>query len=191
MSTEPSPRVLRVRDFVNTAEPQLGTDQLVAGEAAEVLQRLGLVATGKDVDTDDLALLVGVREGLRCVLLGHAGHAEDDPRPDSPPPPDLDTLLRTVPLTARLGDGPVALRAVHDRPAHHAVAAVLGDVVAAPPDEWARLKVCARDTCRWAFYDASRNRSGRWCSMAGCGNIVKMRRAHRARAEGSSADARD
>jgi predicted RNA-binding Zn ribbon-like protein len=32
-----------------------------------------------------------------------------------------------------------------------------------------------------AFSDSSRNRSGRWCSMASCGNIVKMRRAYRAR----------
>ena len=35
---------------------------------------------------------------------------------------------------------------------------------------WGRLKACAEDGCRWAFYDASRNQSGRWCSMAVCGN---------------------
>ncbi|WP_454085637.1 CGNR zinc finger domain-containing protein [Georgenia sp. Marseille-Q6866] len=46
---------------------------------------------------------------------------------------------------------------------------------------WTRLKVCARDTCRWAFYDASRNQARRWCSMAGCGNHVKMKRAYAAR----------
>ena len=46
---------------------------------------------------------------------------------------------------------------------------------------WERLKVCARDECRWAYYDASRNRSGRWCSMTDCGNRVKMRRAYAAR----------
>lgn len=183
MSTEPSSPVLRVRDFVNTAEPQLGTDQLVPQTAASCLERLDLVMPGVHVDADDLALLVGVREGLRRVLLGHAGHDDEDPPPGCSPPPGLDTLLGMVPLTVRLGDGSVRLSAVDDRPAHHAVAAVLTAVVAAPPDEWARLKVCARDTCRWAFYDASRNRSGRWCSMAGCGNIVKMRRAHQMRGE--------
>lgn len=41
---------------------------------------------------------------------------------------------------------------------------------------WSRVKVCARDTGRWAFYDASRNRSGTWCSMQVCGNREKMRR---------------
>ena len=46
---------------------------------------------------------------------------------------------------------------------------------------WPRLKVCARDTCRWAFYDASRNQVRRWCSMAGCGNHVKMKRAYATR----------
>jgi predicted RNA-binding Zn ribbon-like protein len=33
--------------------------------------------------------------------------------------------------------------------------------------------------CRWLFLDLSRNHSRRWCSMNGCGAIVKMRR-HRA-----------
>ena len=77
------------------------------------------------------------------------------------------------------------LTAVKNNAAHRVVAAVTSAVVAVPADDWARLKVCARDSCRWAFYDASRNRSGRWCSMAGCGNIVKMRRAHRTQPAGS------
>ena len=47
--------------------------------------------------------------------------------------------------------------------------------------DWARLKVCRAEDCRWAFYDASRNQVRRWCSMSGCGNHVKMRRAYQAR----------
>ncbi len=45
---------------------------------------------------------------------------------------------------------------------------------------WPRLKVCREDTCAWAFYDRSKNRSGAWCSMAVCGNRTKAR-AYRAR----------
>lgn len=41
--------------------------------------------------------------------------------------------------------------------------------------QWERLKVCASDECRWAFYDTSRNRSGTWCQMEICGNKVKNR----------------
>ena len=41
--------------------------------------------------------------------------------------------------------------------------------------EWPRLKVCASPDCRWAFWDTTRNRSRRWCDMAGCGNRAKNR----------------
>ena len=41
---------------------------------------------------------------------------------------------------------------------------------------FARLKSCRRDTCRWAFYDNSRSRTGQWCSMSGCGNQAKQER---------------
>ncbi|RJN32508.1 CGNR zinc finger domain-containing protein [Nesterenkonia natronophila] len=40
---------------------------------------------------------------------------------------------------------------------------------------WHRLKVCASEGCRWAFYDASKNRSAAWCDMAICGARAKMR----------------
>jgi hypothetical protein len=43
-----------------------------------------------------------------------------------------------------------------------------------------RIKICPADSCRWAFYDTSRNRSRQWCSMEVCGNRAKAR-AHRAR----------
>ena len=176
MTSEPPRPVRVVRDFVNTAEPELGTDQLVLPTAAECLQRLGLMVHGTRVVAGDLPLLVGVREGLREVLLGHGGH---DVR--APALGELDELLRRIPLTIRLSGDQASVHAVEDQPAHHVIATVVSAVLAARPEDWVRLKVCARDSCRWAFYDTSRNRSGRWCSMAGCGNIVKMRRAYRTR----------
>ncbi|MEA2308481.1 MAG: hypothetical protein QOI65_767 [Thermoleophilaceae bacterium] len=40
---------------------------------------------------------------------------------------------------------------------------------------WERLKACPNEDCEWAFYDRSRNRSSRWCTMAECGNRAKAR----------------
>jgi predicted RNA-binding Zn ribbon-like protein len=51
----------------------------------------------------------------------------------------------------------------------------------ADPRELARLRACRRDACQWVFYDASRNRSGVWCSMDVCGARTKMA-AYRRRA---------
>jgi len=52
------------------------------------------------------------------------------------------------------------------------------ELTAGHPD---RIRVCASDTCKWIFYDASRTSRRRWCDMATCGNRAKAAR-HRARA---------
>jgi predicted RNA-binding Zn ribbon-like protein len=44
----------------------------------------------------------------------------------------------------------------------------------------AKLRLCANPSCRWAFYDLSRNRSRKWCDSQECGNVMKAR-AFRAR----------
>jgi predicted RNA-binding Zn ribbon-like protein len=43
-------------------------------------------------------------------------------------------------------------------------------------NELERVKQCEGDPCGWLFFDSSRNRSRRWCSMADCGNRAKVRR---------------
>ncbi len=48
-------------------------------------------------------------------------------------------------------------------------------------EAWARLKMCMAPDCRWVFYDRSRPRTGRWCSMAVCGNRLKTREYRRRR----------
>jgi len=45
----------------------------------------------------------------------------------------------------------------------------------------ARLRRCGNATCYWLFIDETKNCSRRWCEMASCGNLMKVRR-HRARA---------
>lgn len=42
-----------------------------------------------------------------------------------------------------------------------------------------RVKQCEGDSCGWLFFDTSRNRSRRWCSMADCGNRAKARRFYK------------
>jgi predicted RNA-binding Zn ribbon-like protein len=44
-----------------------------------------------------------------------------------------------------------------------------------------RLRRCGNSTCHWLFLDETRNRSRRWCEMASCGNLAKVRR-HRQKA---------
>ncbi len=65
------------------------------------------------------------------------------------------------------------------------VAAALGHLIAIAflatfDGSFEHLKLCADPTCRAVFYDRSKNRSGKWCSMEVCGNRAKVR-AWRAR----------
>ena len=39
-----------------------------------------------------------------------------------------------------------------------------------------RVKICNAPDCGLVFYDHSRSRTSRWCSMDTCGNRVKTRR---------------
>jgi predicted RNA-binding Zn ribbon-like protein len=44
-------------------------------------------------------------------------------------------------------------------------------------DDLTRVRECpGTGDCGWLFYDTSRNRTRRWCSMEGCGSRAKMRR---------------
>ena len=49
---------------------------------------------------------------------------------------------------------------------------------------WSRLKGCPRDVCHWAFYDRSRNGSGKWCAMSVCGNRTNTKTYRRRVAAG-------
>lgn len=170
-----------VRDFVNsvelqTAEETLATPDRLAGWLAE----RGLLVPGAPPGDADVEAAKKVREGLRAVLHLNAGHAADLHAID-----ELNALLAATAVVMRFDhEGRTGFEMKGTRPLTRAFDAFAKAIVTAQLDgTWERLKACARDSCQWAFYDASRNRSGRWCSMAGCGNYIKMRRVAERRTE--------
>ena len=163
-----------VRDFVNTVEWHVDVDswRTPADLAGWLTQRTAVVVD--DLSAHDLELARQLREGLRSVLLGHAGH---DALPDSIEV--MNRALARIPVRMRFeANGAVALSgSAHRSGIVEALGRVLESIDELRVDgSWNRLKACARDSCRWAYWDESRNRSGRWCSMAGCGNFMKMGR---------------
>jgi predicted RNA-binding Zn ribbon-like protein len=65
------------------------------------------------------------------------------------------------------------------------LAVMLGPIARSAADlltssELYRMGICAdEDGCGFAFFDTSRNRSRRWCSMEDCGNRAKAQRHYR------------
>jgi predicted RNA-binding Zn ribbon-like protein len=120
---------------------------------------------------------VELREALRELLLAnHADHELDPAAVET-----VDAAARRARLELRFSPEGTA----HVEPAARGVDGALGRLLSIVSDAqadgtWPRLKACPWDTCHWAFYDHSRNRSGVWCNMAVCGNRAKAQ-AFRAR----------
>jgi predicted RNA-binding Zn ribbon-like protein len=177
--SNPAPGALEtIRAFVNTLDIDESTDEL--GTPAELARWLAehelLDATAPATaparpSADDLRHATELREALRAHLFAHHGEPLDPAAAQT-----LDAAARRAQLTLRfVGPDETALE-----PAAPGVAGALGRVLAivnAAIDDgtWQRLKVCPADTCQWAFYDASRNRSAVWCDMRVCGNRAKVR----------------
>jgi predicted RNA-binding Zn ribbon-like protein len=147
------------------------------------LSRRGLLADGERVGEADVARAKEVRKALRSLLAANNGRG-----PDAAAIRALNLAAERARLTVRFGaDGRATLE-----PCAGGVDGALGRVLAAvhastEEGTWGRLKSCANATCGWAFYDRSKNRSGRWCSMEVCGNRTKTR-AYRRRRQGISSD---
>jgi len=182
-------------DFLNTLHPGHGrTDEqhqrdehlALPADAAMWFLEQGLIHPDAGVRINDieLARVRRVRSALREVV--------DSVVEERAPEPDAVHLVNAV-LEARRPtrlelDG-TALRIGHrhaETPVDDALAliaeAIIEELATGRPE---RLRVCANDRCRWAFFDSSPTGRRRWCDMRSCGNQAKAAR-HRARMRGDS-----
>jgi predicted RNA-binding Zn ribbon-like protein len=169
--TAPEPLRL-VQRFVNSVDLENRQDELTSPEALRGwLAERDLMDPGERVTTADLKRAVDVREGLRALLLANAGLPLDAERVER-----LDAAVGRAGMRMRFRPDAEPTLEPETAGADGALARLMAIVAAAVEQgTWARLKACHRDPCFWAFYDHSKNRSGRWCRMEDCGNIEKAR----------------
>lgn len=162
-----------VQEFVNTIDLQDGPELLTDQDTLRAwLLGHGLIAADAHVDADDYRHALALREAMRGVIGGNSG---------SPVyPVDLATLNEAAAasrLRMRFGRGGKPRLEPEAAGAVAAMGRLVATLYSAMQDEdWERLKLCGSDSCRWVFFDQSRNHSSRWCSMASCGNRAKARR---------------
>jgi predicted RNA-binding Zn ribbon-like protein len=170
------PPLRLVQSFVNTVDLEherewLGDPQALAAWALE----RRLAPAGTTFRLRDLARALELREAFRVLLAANRDRRRD------------------VAALAALAEAAQAARltVVFDRRGTPALETGAGGidglcgelvsvaVTAMLDGSWERLKACRN--CRWAFYDESKNRSARWCSMSLCGNRLKTRAYRRRR----------
>jgi predicted RNA-binding Zn ribbon-like protein len=175
VSTAAAPHDLGlVVDFVNTVDLETGEDALSRPDDLSAwLRERGLVGPAQVAIGDpEHRAAVGFREALRQVLRAHT-RGEPDPAAAT-------AVLERIAAAGRrsIGFAPGGAVTIAPRDPGYAgsLARLLVPVARAAADgTWERTKACDDDACEAAFYDRSRNRSGRWCDMAICGNRTKVR----------------
>jgi CGNR zinc finger len=136
------------------------------------LTSTGLVeATDRPPRDQDLAWALRVRDALTAKVWENMGEPRDA---------EADALLNRAAEETGLR---VCFGCEEGEPIHveasgvrGAIGRLLGTVFLAELDgTWDRLRLCNEPTCRAAFFDGSKNHSGKWCSMSTCGNRNKVR----------------
>jgi predicted RNA-binding Zn ribbon-like protein len=194
-------------EFVNTVEPRLGdhrSDYLasyadlvrwarrVGSLGEEEARRLLLEAEGEPSGAAAAwERAVALRETVYRVFWAVA-------RGEEPEAPDLEALTaahlealaryRVVPTSGGFAWVRVGGEAELEGPLWPVA---LSATALLTSGELERIKECpaSEGGCGWLFYDASKNKSRRWCSMDDCGSRAKMRRMYaRRRSAGSRED---
>ncbi len=154
--------------FSNTVDAETGHDALDSRAAlTRWLHEHRLLARRTPSTEADLALARRLRDGLREAWRAHH---------DGRVVESADLVAATTELPLRInccGTGPRL------EPVDSGVRGALAQLLVAVNEtvisgDWERLKICADDTCQWAYHDATNNRSKNWCGDS-CSNRAKTR----------------
>ncbi|MGJ7419459.1 CGNR zinc finger domain-containing protein [Streptomyces cinereoruber] len=169
MLEQPAPAVL-VEAFANTVDVEEGSDEIATPAGlTRWLEDRGLLDAPGTIPDEVHRSYLALRAGLREELGAHVG---DVPDPGLLAEADRVLAAHPVRVTAH-GTLVPSAELPPEREPLALLAIAWSELVAA--GDAARLKRCAEHTCGWAFWDVSKNRSRRWCSMRVCGNRNKSR----------------
>ena len=162
-----------IRRFVNTLDLEDGSDDIDEPDAlANWLAERDLLEAEAELTAGDVRQAHELREALRKMLLANNGDPIDPAAVDA-----ICDAAKRAELQVRVDDEGQARLVPVRSGIEGAIGRLLAIVFRAQAEgTWERLKACAlHDSCEWAFYDWSKNRSGNWCDMAVCGNRAKAR----------------
>jgi predicted RNA-binding Zn ribbon-like protein len=168
----PEPLLL-VQLFVNTHNYGVHPDRLDSPQSAN----MWLDSHGHSIARSDHGALLELREALRHVLLSNTGHADTQLATR-----ELRRAMRNPILSVSFHDHGTAQLHGTGKKLEQFTSTIAATIAATTADgRWQRLKACGNPECHVAFYDHTKNNSGRYCSPDICANRTRQR-AHRQRA---------
>ena len=165
--------LLAIQALANSQASEDDPEQLVdATRSREWLTGFGLLTPGGEVSEEGRKQLVELRRCVRTLIDANMTGDQDEAASA-----ELARIAARHPVPVHVGaDGTIDVDLEPAASVDTLIAQMIGIVLRAQIDgSWERLKICAADSCRWAFFDVSKNRGGHWCSMEVCGNREKNR----------------
>ena len=179
-TSEPRPApsdLAPVQAFVNTVITERGDELESPEQLGGWLARHGLLEAGVEPGEEDWRRALAVRAGLRQLAFATTVGRE----PDAEAVERLEKAVAGARPGLRFDAGGPAGFASAKGGVDDALAALLAAVAAARlAGHWPLFKLCARDGCHRAFYDASQSRTGKWCTVR-CGDRVRAAAYRRTR----------
>lgn len=162
----PAPGTLILLEgFLNTWSGELDIDDFKTTDSTEKWLRSTELWTGPEkITSEQVQKIISFRSELRSWILN---------RDQSQP---LHKLVSDISFKVEFNsEGEVQFHASGN--AYHKVIGTLITVISESQKSgtWDRFKCCDLSTCGWAFYDTTRSRTKRWCSMKTCGSRHKSR----------------
>jgi predicted RNA-binding Zn ribbon-like protein len=175
IETPPAPGDLElVRAFLSLHDHETGNPDGLPPSLESLrwwLTSKALVEDGNHIKDQDLAWALRVRDALTTKVRENMGE-----EPDTSSTEFLNRAAEQTGLRVCFGcsdDTPIHVDATGVR---GAIGKILGSAFLAELDgRWQRFRVCHDPGCSSVFFDHSKNKSGKWCSMSSCGNRAKVR----------------
>ena len=162
----PAPGELRcVHGFLNTWSDELGIEDFETSETTEQWLRSASLWEGtKGMTQKEHRRILEFRSLLRdCVL--HPDHAER-----------LNKWISPMTFNVEFQEAGSASLMPSGRGCDKVIGQLISIIFNSMVEgTWTRFKCCALPSCGWAYYDSTRSRTKRWCSMRTCGSRHKAR----------------
>jgi hypothetical protein len=171
-ATPPAPGDLElVRGFLSLHDHVAGTRDSLPPSSETIawwLRERGLLGDDEVPADAELRWAAQILEALRSRVSENTGASADAVAIRA-----LDRAARETELSLDFGGKALRPEALGVRGAGGRILAIA--FLAELDGSWSRFKECSSPTCRAVFWDRSKNRSGRWCTMKDCGNRAKVR----------------
>lgn len=166
LGSPPAPgKLMLLEGFLNTSSAEQGIEDFTTAMSTDAWLRIAGLWTGaRKITSNQHREILNLRRALRNWILD---------KTDFEP---LNDLVAGTTFKAEFGaKGEVQFRSVGDD--YQKILGALSEVISNSQQEgtWDRFRCCELPTCGWAFYDSTRSRTKRWCSMKTCGSRHKAR----------------